>query len=91
MTRNGQGDMRHDLRRFITENFLPFSGLEAFEDGDSLLENGIIDSTGVLELLEFIEETYSIQVEDHEVIPENLDSVDDLAAFITRKKKDAGL
>ena len=91
MTRNGQDEMKDELRDYITENFLPFSGLETFEDGDSLLENGIIDSTGVLELLEFLEETYSIQVEDHEVIPENLDSIDDLAAFITRKKRDAGL
>lgn len=88
MKDNNQGFVKKSLRDFVTENFLPFSGLETFEDADSLLENGIIDSTGVLELLEYIEEHFCLQVEDSEVIPENLDSIDNLMDFITEKKRD---
>jgi acyl carrier protein len=83
-------DVKAALRNFITETFLPSAGLESFVDDDSFMETGIIDSTGVLELLEFIEETFAIQVEDEEVIPSNLDSLTSLTAFIQRKKADAG-
>jgi acyl carrier protein len=83
-------EIKTTLRDFITETFLPSSGLDAFADTDSFMEKGIIDSTGVLELLEFIEETFSIQVEDEEVIPDYLDSLTRLAAFIQWKKADAG-
>lgn len=81
--------IRETLRAFITENFLPQSGLDSFEDSDSFMEKGIIDSTGVLELLEFIEEKFAIKVEDEEVVPDNLDSLDKLTNFICRKKGDA--
>jgi acyl carrier protein len=83
-------DVKAALRNFITETFLPSAGLESFVDDDSFMETGIIDSTGVLELLEYIEETFAIQVEDEEVIPSNLDSLTSLTAFIQRKKADAG-
>lgn len=73
------------LRDYITENFLPSSGLGSFKDNDSFLENGILDSTGVLELLEFIEIRFKIRVEDEEIIPDNLDSLDHLTSFISRK------
>jgi len=78
------------LRGFITESFLPSAGLESFVDEDSFMETGIIDSTGVLELLEFIEETFAIKIEDEEVVPANLDSLNNLFAFIQRKKAYAG-
>jgi len=55
-------------------------------DDDSFLEKGIIDSTGVLELVAFIEENFGIKVEDEELIPENLDSIDNLVTFINSKK-----
>ena len=83
-------DIKLTLRNFITESFLPSAGLESFVDDDSFMETGIIDSTGVLELLEYIEETFTIQIEDEEVIPANLDSLNNLSAFIQRKKADAG-
>lgn len=54
------------------------------------MEKGIIDSTGVLELLEYIEEKFHIKVEDEEVIPDNLDSLDKLTSYIDRKLNDAG-
>ena len=78
------------LRDFITETFLPSAGMDSFSDEDSFMETGIIDSTGVLELLEFLEETFAIQVEDEEVVPSNLDSLNKLEAFILRKNADAG-
>jgi acyl carrier protein len=85
-----ENDTKSILRGFITESFLPSAGLDGFEDSDSFMEKGIIDSTGVLELLEFIEEKFVIKVEDEEVIPDNLDSLDKLAAFISGKQEHAG-
>jgi len=83
-------DVKSVLRKFVTENFLASSAVDAFDDTDSFLEKGIIDSTGVLELLEFIEETFSVRVEDEEVIPANLDSMNNLASFIKKKLDNAG-
>lgn len=73
------------LRRYIVEHFLPSAGIDSFNDSDSFLETGIIDSTGMLELLEFIEETFDFRVEDDEIIPSNLDSLKNLVAFVQRK------
>jgi acyl carrier protein len=72
------------IREFIVENFL-FGNADGLKDDTSFLEEGIIDSTGVLELVTFLEETFSIQVEDEELIPENLDSIDNVSAFLERK------
>ncbi len=77
--------VKERLRDYIGENFLPQSGLEGFADSDSFLEKGIIDSTGILELLEYIEEQFLISVDDDEVIPANLDSLDNLTRFIQEK------
>jgi acyl carrier protein len=73
------------IREFIFENFLFDAEDEALKNDTSFLEEGIIDSTGVLELVDWLEEEFSISVEDDELIPENLDSVTLLSAFITRK------
>ncbi len=73
------------LREFIKENFL-FGADEPFADGDSLLEAGIIDSTGVLELIMHLEDQYGMTVDDSELLPENLDSIDNLVGFIARKQ-----
>jgi acyl carrier protein len=83
-------DIKSAMRGFITDTFLPSADLESFTDTDSFMETGIVDSTGVLELLEFIEETFGIMVEDEEVVPANLDSLEKLAVFIQRKIADAG-
>ena len=77
--------IKGELRKFITDRFLPFSTMSSFEDSDSFMEKGIIDSTGVLELLEFIEERYRIKVEDEEVVPDNLDSLNKLTDYVGRK------
>ncbi len=74
------------LRQFITDNFL-FGLDSSFADDDSLLERGIVDSTGVLELITFIESTYGIPVADDELVPENLDSINGLTRFIAAKQQ----
>jgi acyl carrier protein len=72
------------IQRFIEEAFL-FGQAGVLENGDSFLDHGIIDSTGILELIAFLQETFAIQVEEEEAIPENLDSVDRVAAYLRRK------
>jgi acyl carrier protein len=83
-------DINEIMRRYITESFLPQAGLETFDDADSFMEKGIIDSTGVLELLQFIEGEFGIKVEDEEVIPSNLDTLQNLTRYVQRKLGHAG-
>ena len=75
------------IRSFIFENFLFDADESSLGNDDSFLEQGIIDSTGVLELVEWLEETFSLKVQDEELVPENLDSVNKLSAFIAQKTK----
>ncbi|RJX36300.1 MAG: acyl carrier protein [Desulfurivibrio sp.] len=73
------------IRSFIFENFLFDADESSLGNDDSFMEQGIIDSTGVLELVEWLEETFSMKVQDEELVPENLDSVNKLTAFISQK------
>lgn len=77
------------IRQFITDNFLFGQGGESLANNDSFLEQGIIDSTGVLELVSFLETQFQIAVSDQEMLPENLDSIDRLVHFIESKLKQA--
>jgi acyl carrier protein len=77
-------ELKQNIQSFFEDNFM-VEFPQDFNDGDSFLENGIIDSTGVLELIMFLEETYNIKVEDNEVTPENLDSFQALSSFIKIK------
>ncbi len=77
-------EFKQNIQSFFEENFM-VEFPQDFDDEDSFLENGIIDSTGVLELILFLEETYNIKVEDNEVTPENLDSFLALNDFIKLK------
>lgn len=77
-------DVRKTVRNFIIDNYL-FGDDEGLEDNTSFLDKGIVDSTGILELIEFISDEFSINVEDDELVPENLDSIDNVTAFIGRK------
>ncbi len=79
-------EIRDKIRNFITDNFMMGMNPESLTDGDSLLDKGIVDSTGVLELIGFLEESFEIQIDDEELIPENLDSVVNLVDFVNRKK-----
>ena len=73
------------VRRFIAENFLFREDIESLPEDASFLEAGIIDSTGVLELVCFLETSYGIQVADDEMLPENLDSIRAVTAYVRRK------
>ena len=75
----------HDVRTFVIENFLFGQQAQALNNAESFLDSGIIDSTGVLELVGFLENRYGIAIADHELIPDNLDSVDKVARFIRAK------
>ncbi len=78
--------MKKIIRQYILGNLLFTEDESALQDTDSFLDSGIIDSTGVLEIILFIEETFGIKVNDDEMLPANLDSVNNLAAFIDRKQ-----
>lgn len=77
--------IQESVRRFIEERFLAGAGLESVQEDESFLENGIIDSTGVMELVAFLEETFGIRVEDEDLVPENLDSIQAVVAYLGRK------
>jgi len=72
------------IRKYVIENFL-FGDDSQLEEDTSFLESGIIDSTGILELIEFIEGTYHMRIDDEELIPENLDSIRNVVEFLERK------
>jgi acyl carrier protein len=78
-------EIKEQVRAFVTSNFY-VADPAALEDAASLLDGGIIDSTGVLEVIGFIEDTFGITVEDSEMLPDNLDSIERIANFIARKK-----
>lgn len=78
-------DIKDNVRQFITKNFyVPDPG--KLTDDVSFLDSGIIDSTSILELTAHLEETFGIQIADDELLPENLDSLASVDAFVTRKK-----
>jgi len=72
------------VREFIASNFL-YGQERNFSDSDSFLAEDIIDSTGVLQLVSFLEETYGITIEDEELTPDNLDSVSSVTSYLARK------
>lgn len=73
------------IRQYILENYLFTDDDSELKDNESFLKKGIIDSTGILEVIFFIEEEFGIKVDDAEMIPENLDSVDNITSFIETK------
>ena len=78
-------DIPDKIAEFIISSFLFGDDSKRPADSESLIENGIIDSTGVLELIEFLESTFSIHVDEAETIPQNLDSLSALARFVNEK------
>ena len=79
-----------EIRKFIIENFLYGQDDDTLGDDQSFLENGIIDSTGVLELVSFVQDAYGVAITDNELIPANFDSLNKLDRFIARKRAAAG-
>jgi acyl carrier protein len=78
-----------EVRQYILENYLFTDDESALGNEDSFLDQGILDSTGIMELIYFIEDEYGVKVEDEEMIPENLDSVARVVAYVERKRKAA--
>jgi acyl carrier protein len=77
--------IEHAVREFLTDNF-PLSGDATELDRDeSLIGAGVIDSTGVLEVIGFVEERYGVEIADEEVLPENLDSIASIGRFVAGK------
>jgi acyl carrier protein len=79
-------NMKNTIRQYILENLLFTDDETVLQDNESFLDGGIIDSTGVMEIILFIEDTFGIKVNDDEMLPVNLDSVDNLVTFIKRKQ-----
>ncbi|MTD93259.1 acyl carrier protein [Hyphomicrobium sp. xq] len=79
-------DLKQSIRTFIETSFLFREGRGGLTDGESLLGAGLIDSTGILELVTYLESEFGIVVLDEEIVPENLDSVDQITAYVFRKQ-----
>ncbi|MBT2971842.1 MAG: acyl carrier protein [Candidatus Thiodiazotropha sp. (ex Ctena orbiculata)] len=74
------------IRNYILENYLFTDDQSALNSTDSFLDKGILDSTGILEVIYFLEDEFGIKVEDTEMVPENLDSVNNIVSFIAKKR-----
>ncbi len=81
-----EADLKVAVRKYLTDNLVLAGGLADLKDDSSFLERNLLDSTGVLELVAFIEDTYDFKVADDEIVPDNLDSVNVVAAYIARKR-----
>jgi acyl carrier protein len=79
-------DTKQIVRSFILENFLMGGDRVGLRDQDSLLDQRVLDSTGFIELVTYLEQTFGVRIEDHEMVPENLDSLDNIEAFLSRKR-----
>lgn len=82
---NMNADTKQTVREFIAANFLFRQALDAVGETESLIEAGLIDSTGVLELVSFLETQFPIAIADEDIVPENLDSIAAIAAYVERK------
>jgi acyl carrier protein len=78
--------VRTEIRAFIVSNFLFGKDDGSISDEQSFLESGVIDSTGLLELVAFVEQRYGIAVDDRELVPDNLDSLRNITAYVVRKQ-----
>ncbi len=78
-------DIKQKIRRFIKDNFL-LGNDASLKDDDSFMGKGIVDSTGILEVVSFVEEAFGFKIDDEELLPDNLDSINNLTAFIQKKK-----
>jgi acyl carrier protein len=82
--------LEQEVRRFVVENFLFGEDDGSLKLEDSFLDSGVIDSTGVLELVTFLEQQYEIKINDTELVPDNLDSISRVSSFIRRKQNGHG-
>ena len=80
-----QNEIKLEFRTFIQDNFLFGEDSSHINDADSFMDSGVIDSTGILELIEFIEQNSSIKIKDEDLLPENLDSLNNISSFVINK------
>ncbi len=80
------GSIEENVRKYISENILYSNNGYPYSNETSFLENGIVDSMNVMELVSYVEETYGIDIADSEIVPSNFDSVSNLAGFVRRKQ-----
>lgn len=78
--------LKDQIRTFIIEELLFGDGSRMLGDEDSLIEHDVVDSTGILELVAFVEDRFGVTVEDVEILPENFDSIARVAGFVLRKR-----
>jgi acyl carrier protein len=78
--------LRSEIRQFVLDDLLMGDTASMLDDGESFLETGTIDSVGVLDIVMFLEHNFHLKVQDRELVPENLDSVNRLVQFVMRKK-----
>ncbi|MBI4998848.1 MAG: acyl carrier protein [Rhodocyclales bacterium] len=79
-------NIKSQVRKYIEDNFLLGAGIRMPGDDDSFIEHHVLDSTGFLELVAYLEETYAIKIADQEMVPENLETLNRVGAFVTRKR-----
>ena len=77
-------DIESEIYKFVVDNFM-FGQAAGLGCDESLLQKGVIDSTGVLELVSFLQETFNIAVEDNEIIPANLETISGIVAYVNKK------
>jgi acyl carrier protein len=77
--------LRSEIRQFVLDDLLMGDTTSMLDDGESFLETGTIDSIGVLDIVMFLEHNFQLKVQDRELVPENLDSVNRLVQFVMRK------
>ncbi|MEI8139861.1 MAG: acyl carrier protein [bacterium] len=78
-------DNTNEIRKFVVQTFL-FGEVDSLQDDTSFMGGGIIDSTGILELISFLEKTYNVKIQPEEMIPANFDSVNKVAGYLARKR-----
>jgi acyl carrier protein len=83
---NASAETKTAIRKYLADNVLLSGGIDDIRDDSSFLERNLLDSTGVLELVGFIEDHFEVKVADDEIIPENLDSIELVASYIARKR-----
>lgn len=84
MTSTSLDDLRQELRAFLADTFV-LGPEDELEDDTSLLRAGVIDSTGVLEVVAYLESRYGIEIGDEEIVPENMDSIQGLSRFVSSR------
>ncbi len=82
-----QSVLKDQIRNFILENLASVKGITSFQDDESLMDNGVIDSLGIFRLVSFLEEDFGVRISDEEINPENLKSVDTIEQLVITKSK----